>query len=158
MGSTHRAILEGLSRPILVDAIFEMASRTASMVRYLREFGDHRRSREVKVALLKEQEKRTIALHEDLWATREKIVELNASIVNEHEEGFYKALRQAVVLLHVHEPFDVGFDIEKDVYDGELVYLGPPNADENPAGPDPVDPGVDTTGSSNVAGEDNADR
>lgn len=53
MGSIHRAILDELSTSALVEAIFEMASRTASMVGYLREFGDYRRSGEVKVPLLK---------------------------------------------------------------------------------------------------------
>lgn len=35
------------------------------------------------------------AVRLDLKATWEKIVELNSSMVAEHEEGFYKALRQA---------------------------------------------------------------
>lgn len=67
MGSTHREILDGLSGSALVEAIFEMASRTASMIGYLKEFGDHRGSREVKVALLKEKEK-TVALETELEA------------------------------------------------------------------------------------------
>lgn len=61
---------------------------------------------------------RIVKLHADLRVAQEKIAELNAGVVTEHEEGFYKALSQAAVLLHVHEPFVVGFDIEKDVYDG----------------------------------------
>lgn len=77
-------------------------------------------------------------LIEELAGAREKIAELNASIVVEHEKGFYKALRQTTVLLNVHEPFDVGFDIEKDVYGGELVHLGPPTAFENPTDPKSV--------------------
>lgn len=74
MGSTHRAILDGLSGSALMDAIFEMASRTALMVGYVREFGDHHGSGEVKVALLKEHEK-TVALEaelESLWKTHEE--------------------------------------------------------------------------------------
>lgn len=46
-------------------------------------------------------QERTVVLHtdlnaiqEDLKAARERISELNASVVTEHEEGFYKALRQ----------------------------------------------------------------
>lgn len=50
MGSTHRSILEALPGS-------EMATRTASMVGYLKEFGDHHGSREVKVALLEEEKK-----------------------------------------------------------------------------------------------------
>lgn len=83
---------------------------------------------------------KTAALTEELARVKEKIAELNASIVVEHEEGFYKALRQAVVLLNGHEPFDVGFDIEKDVNGCELVHLGPPTIVENPTDHGNVEP------------------
>lgn len=46
-------------------------------------------------------------------------------------------MRQAAVLLNVHEAFDIGFDI---VYNGELVHLGPSAASENPADPESVEP------------------
>lgn len=78
--------------------------------------------------------------------------------MTKHEEGFFKALRQAAVLLKVHEPFAIGFDIEKDVCDGELVYLGPPSAGEGPTDPNIVDPVVDAAGGSSVMGEDNANK
>lgn len=72
-----------------------------------------------------------MTLNDDLLGARNKIVELSASIVAKHEEGFYKALRQAAVLLKVDKPFDIGFDLEKDVYGGELVYIGPPTGPED---------------------------
>lgn len=58
-------------------------------------------------------------------AARERISELNTSLVTEHEQGFYKALRQAEVLLKVEKPLALGFDLEKDVYDGVLTYVAP---------------------------------
>lgn len=69
MGPAHRAILESMSGPTLLEAIFEMSTRTASMVGYLRDYGDVRGSGEVKVTLLKEQEK-TTTLEADLEALR----------------------------------------------------------------------------------------
>lgn len=57
MGPVQPSIVESITSPALLDAIFEMSSRTASMVGFLREFGDARGSGEVKAALLKEQEK-----------------------------------------------------------------------------------------------------
>ncbi|KOM37445.1 hypothetical protein LR48_Vigan03g082700 [Vigna angularis] len=72
------------------------------------------------------------ALTDDLAKAKEKISELEAGIVFEHEEGFKKALRQASVLAGVHEPFALGFDIEKDVFDGVLVDLNTMADDEGP--------------------------
>lgn len=74
---------------------------------------------------------------------------MRANIVVEHEEGFYNALRQATVLLNVHEPFDVGFDIEKDMYGGKLVHLGPLTVYENPDG----DGNVELEGASSIVVE-----
>ncbi|KOM43594.1 hypothetical protein LR48_Vigan05g119900 [Vigna angularis] len=51
---------------------------------------------------------------------------------SEHEEGFNKALRQASVLAGIHEPFALGFNIEKDVFDGVLVDLNTLADDEGP--------------------------
>ncbi|KOM47183.1 hypothetical protein LR48_Vigan07g088700 [Vigna angularis] len=62
-------------------------------------------------------------LTDDLARAKEKISELEAGIVFEPEEGFNKALRQASVLAGIQEPFALGFDIEKDVFDGVLVDL-----------------------------------
>lgn len=216
MGTEHRAILESMSGSMLLDAIFEMSSQAASIVGYIREFGDIPGSGEVKVLLAKEQEKtvalqadlealrkshveegqrlaevlqeltqtssqlkevtkglkkaqitnselteecndmkaaaveqrlierrlqeQTVELHtdlavvrEELRIAREKVTELDASVVNEHEEGFYKALRQAEVLLKIEKPLELGFDLEKDVYDGVLTYVGPPALGEGDA-------------------------
>ncbi|KOM52336.1 hypothetical protein LR48_Vigan09g099500 [Vigna angularis] len=63
------------------------------------------------------------ALADDLTKAKEKISKLEAGIVFEHEEGFNQALRQASVLMGFKEPFALGFDIEKDVFDGVLVPL-----------------------------------
>ncbi|KOM29680.1 hypothetical protein LR48_Vigan743s001300 [Vigna angularis] len=71
-------------------------------------------------------------LTDDLAKAKEKISELEAGIVFEHEEGFNKALRQASVLAGIQEPFALGFDIEKDVFDGVLVDLNTMVDDEAP--------------------------
>ncbi|KOM41307.1 hypothetical protein LR48_Vigan04g150500 [Vigna angularis] len=77
------------------------------------------RQRSSEVGLLKANQ----ALTDDLAKARERIAELETSIVFEHEDGFNKALRQASVLTGIREPFALGFDIEKDVFDGVLVDL-----------------------------------
>ncbi|KOM39947.1 hypothetical protein LR48_Vigan04g014500 [Vigna angularis] len=91
------------------------------------------------------------ALTDDLTKAREKISELEAGIVFEHEEGFNKALHQASVLTGVHEPFALGFDIKKDVFDGVLVDLNTMVDDEAPEteGP-PRCRGLDDSGSSEI--------
>ncbi|KOM50621.1 hypothetical protein LR48_Vigan08g144800 [Vigna angularis] len=63
------------------------------------------------------------ALSLDVTKANEKIAELEATIVFEHEEGFNKALRQASLLAGVQDPFTLGFDIEKDIFDGVLDFL-----------------------------------
>ncbi|KOM41032.1 hypothetical protein LR48_Vigan04g123000 [Vigna angularis] len=86
------------------------------------------RQRSSKVGLLKSNQ----VLTDDLARAREKISELEAGIVFEHEKGFNKALHQAFVLAGIHEPFALGFDIEKDVFDGVLVDLNSIVDDEGP--------------------------
>lgn len=71
----------------------------------------------------KELSEKNQALMRDLERIGKRTTELNEGIVFEHEEGFYKSLRQASFLLGVVDPNVVGFDIEKDVIDGELVQL-----------------------------------
>lgn len=71
MGSTHKAILETMSGPALLNAIFEMSSRTTSMVRYLREVGGLPGSEEAKKALLEEIEKMA-TLQASLDASKEE--------------------------------------------------------------------------------------
>ncbi|KOM32027.1 hypothetical protein LR48_Vigan01g158300 [Vigna angularis] len=71
------------------------------------------------------------ALTNDLAKANERITELEATIVFEHEEGFNKALRQASLLAGIQEPFALGFDIEKDVFYGVLVDLNTVD-DEDP--------------------------
>ncbi|KOM55465.1 hypothetical protein LR48_Vigan10g135700 [Vigna angularis] len=63
------------------------------------------------------------ALTNDLTKANEKIAELEATIVFEREESFNKALRQASLLTGIQESFALGFDIEKDVFNGVLVDL-----------------------------------
>ncbi|KOM29783.1 hypothetical protein LR48_Vigan785s001100 [Vigna angularis] len=49
-----------------------------------------------------------------------------------HEEGFNKALRQVTLLAGVQDPFSLGVDIEKDVFDGVLVDLNAAEENEPP--------------------------
>lgn len=99
-----------------------------------------------------------MALHKDLAAARAKIAELNANVVIEHEEGFFKALRQASVLLNVAKPLEIGFDIEKDVYDGVLTYVSPLTDLEDAAAGDTVvgtnEPNVDAEVGPDGGGEE----
>ncbi|KOM29512.1 hypothetical protein LR48_Vigan715s000200 [Vigna angularis] len=71
-------------------------------------------------------------LSADLAKANEKVAELEATVVFEHEEGFNKALRQASLLAGIQEPYALGFDIKKDVFDGVLVDLNTVG-DEDPA-------------------------
>ncbi|KAG2407532.1 uncharacterized protein HKW66_Vig0023540 [Vigna angularis] len=61
---------------------------------------------------------------------KEQIAELESTILFEHEEGFNKALRQVTLLAGVQDPFSLGVDIEKDVFDGVLVDLNAAEEDE----------------------------
>ncbi|KOM29430.1 hypothetical protein LR48_Vigan682s000400 [Vigna angularis] len=156
MSSSQRALIEPLSEAELTNAMVEMSTWAASLTWYLKEFADRRgwmtsalnswprnrrlleecsqlktkvtRQRSFEVGLLKANQ----ALTDDLARARERISELEAGIVFEHEEGFNKALRQAFVLVGIHEPFTLGFDIEKDVFDGVLVDLNSMVDDEGP--------------------------
>ncbi|KOM35301.1 hypothetical protein LR48_Vigan02g145100 [Vigna angularis] len=120
----------------LTNAMLEMSTRAASMAWYLREFVDRRGAGDVRAELLVEKKvtedlraamEQNRALADDLAKAKEKIFELNAGIVFEHEE----ALRQASVLMGVKESFALGFDMEKDVFDGVLVPLESPAAEEH---------------------------
>ncbi|KOM34862.1 hypothetical protein LR48_Vigan02g101200 [Vigna angularis] len=86
------------------------------------------RQRSSQVGLLKTNQ----ALTDDLTKARERIAELEAGIVFEHEEGFNKALCHASILAGIQEPFALGFDIKKDVFDGVLVDLNSLVDDEGP--------------------------
>ncbi|KOM55869.1 hypothetical protein LR48_Vigan10g176100 [Vigna angularis] len=92
-------------------------------------------SRQLKaeVTRLKEAEAERIKTNEELTLevakAREQIVELESTILFEHEEGFNKALRQVTLLAGVQDPFSLGVDIEKDVFNGVLVDLNA--AEEN---------------------------
>lgn len=58
------------------------------------------------------------------------IVVLSTNVQIEHEEGFDKALRQAVYLLEAHT-LAAGFNISQDVYDGKMMLgLGLPSKDD----------------------------
>lgn len=92
---------------------------------------------EVAVAEQKEVEKKlqgqTVELHTELKTVRaelkaaeEKIVSLNDNLVAEHEDGFYKAVRQVEVLLNIQKPLELGFDIYKDVYNGVMMDIEQP--------------------------------
>ncbi|KOM38407.1 hypothetical protein LR48_Vigan03g178900 [Vigna angularis] len=71
-------------------------------------------------------------LSADLAKANNKVAELEATVVFEHEEGFNKALWQASLLAGIQELYALGFDIEKDVFDGVLVDLNTVG-DEDPA-------------------------
>lgn len=90
------------------------------------------------------------AVQAELKAAEEKIFILNDSLVTEHEDGFYKALCQAEVLLNVEKPFELGFNLYKNVYEGVLMDIEPPSeaAAEPEAGAEVV------AGSANVAPKD----
>ncbi|KOM41283.1 hypothetical protein LR48_Vigan04g148100 [Vigna angularis] len=163
MSSTHRSLIKPLSESELTNAMLKMSTRAALLAWYLREFADHRgvehiqaemaAEKKVFVNLLAElrltanqQKEVEKGLHEknqmltyELSQAKEKIVKLNVSIIFEHEEGFYKALQQVSVLVGVRDPYVVGFDIEKDVFDRILVHLddlaargNPPRLEEPP--------------------------
>ncbi|KOM28756.1 hypothetical protein LR48_Vigan583s000700 [Vigna angularis] len=84
-------------------------------------------------ARLKEAESDRAKANEELTLevakAKEQIAELESTILFEHEEGFNKALRQVTLLAGVQDPFSLGVDIEKDVFDGVLVDLNA--AEEN---------------------------
>ncbi|KOM49174.1 hypothetical protein LR48_Vigan08g000100 [Vigna angularis] len=94
------------------------------------------------------KEKMIELLEADLEKAKRDNNQLKAKVArqrsSEHEEGFNKALRQAFVLTGIHEPFALGFDIEKDVFDGILVDLNTMVDDE----------GSETKGPSGVVGAD----
>ncbi|KOM56661.1 hypothetical protein LR48_Vigan10g255300 [Vigna angularis] len=85
------------------------------------------RQLKAEVACLKEAEaERTKAnevLTSEVAKAKEKIAELESTVMFEHEEGFNKALRQVSLLAGIPEPYSLGVDIEKDVFDGILVDL-----------------------------------
>ncbi|KOM31619.1 hypothetical protein LR48_Vigan01g117400 [Vigna angularis] len=108
-------------------------NRASMLAWYLCDFYDRRRTEHVQGELAAERKVST-DLRAEVEALRaahkgcekkqgKEIGALNDSVMYEHEEGFNKALRQASFLLGVTDPFVAGFDIEKDVIDGELVQL-----------------------------------
>ncbi|QCD95782.1 hypothetical protein DEO72_LG6g478 [Vigna unguiculata] len=71
---------------------------------------------------LERLEERLAALQAEHIAALERIYELEGYVMAQHEEGFYKAVRQTAHLFN----FDAGDDrinIEKDVYDGVLMSI-----------------------------------
>ncbi|KOM57440.1 hypothetical protein LR48_Vigan11g047300 [Vigna angularis] len=155
MSSSQRALIEPLSEVELTNAMLEMSTWAASLAWYLKEFADRpgveedeydKRIKQLEADL--EKSKREVAEANDRLAVaradherllegcsqlkaKERIAELEATIVFEHEEGFNKALRQASLLAGIQEPFALGFDIEKDVFDGVLMDLNTVD-DEDP--------------------------
>ncbi|XP_022632539.1 putative DNA helicase ino80 [Vigna radiata var. radiata] len=102
---------------------------------------ENQRQLEEDVARLKEVEEKlqgqTVELHTelkkpcaDLKTAEDKIISLNDSLVAEHEDGFYKAIRQVEVLMKVEKPLSLGFDIYKDVYHGVLMDIKDPEVAE----------------------------
>ncbi|KOM30532.1 hypothetical protein LR48_Vigan01g008600 [Vigna angularis] len=91
------------------------------------------RQLKAEVARLKEAESDRAKANEELTLevakAKEQIAALESPILFEHEEGFNKALRQVTLLAGVQDPFSLGVDIEKDVFDGVLVDLNA--AEEN---------------------------
>ncbi|KOM38158.1 hypothetical protein LR48_Vigan03g154000 [Vigna angularis] len=88
---------------------------------------------EAEVTRIKEAESCRAKANEELTLevakAKEQIAELESTILFEHEEGFNKALRQVTLLAGVQDPFALGVDIEKDVFNGVLVDLNA--AEEN---------------------------
>ncbi|KOM55765.1 hypothetical protein LR48_Vigan10g165700 [Vigna angularis] len=88
---------------------------------------------EAEVTRVKEAESCRAKANEELTLevakAKEQIAELESTILFEHEEGFNKALRQVTLLAGVQDPFALGVDIEKDVFNGVLVDLNA--AEEN---------------------------
>ncbi|KAG2381216.1 histidine-containing phosphotransfer protein [Vigna angularis] len=88
---------------------------------------------EAEVTRVKEAESCRARANEELTLevakAKEQIAELESTILFEHEEGFNKALRQVTLLAGVQDPFALGVDIEKDVFNGVLVDLNA--AEEN---------------------------
>jgi len=71
---------------------------------------------------LERLEERLATLQAEHTAALERIYELEGYVMAQHEEGFYKAVRQTAHLFN----FDAGDDrisIEKDVYDGVLMNI-----------------------------------
>ncbi|KAG2389826.1 uncharacterized protein HKW66_Vig0178990 [Vigna angularis] len=92
------------------------------------------RQLKAEVARLKEAESDRAKVNEELTLevakAKEQIAELESTILFEHEEGFNKALRQVTLLAGVQDPFSLGVDIKKDVFDGVLVDLNAAEEDE----------------------------
>ncbi|KOM45849.1 hypothetical protein LR48_Vigan06g115500 [Vigna angularis] len=88
---------------------------------------------EAEVTRVKEAESCRAKANEELTLevakAKEQIAELESTILFEHEEGFNKALCQVTLLAGVQDPFALGVDIEKDVFNGVLVDLNA--AEEN---------------------------
>ncbi|KOM56904.1 hypothetical protein LR48_Vigan10g279600 [Vigna angularis] len=88
---------------------------------------------EAEVTRVKEAESCRAKANEELALevakAKEQIAELESTVLFEHEEGFNKALRQVTLLAGVQDPFALGVDIEKDVFNGVLVDLNA--AEEN---------------------------
>ncbi|KAG2403618.1 uncharacterized protein HKW66_Vig0189050 [Vigna angularis] len=82
---------------------------------------------EAEVTRVKEAESCRAKANEELTLevakAKEQIAELESTILFEHEEGFNKALRQVTLLAGVQDPFALGVDIEKDVFNDVLVDL-----------------------------------
>ncbi|KOM56178.1 hypothetical protein LR48_Vigan10g207000 [Vigna angularis] len=82
---------------------------------------------EAEVTRTKEAESCRAKANEELTLevakAKEQIAELESTILFEHEEGFNKALRQVTLLAGIKDPFALGVDIEKDVFNGVLVDL-----------------------------------
>ncbi|KOM26401.1 hypothetical protein LR48_Vigan267s000200 [Vigna angularis] len=85
------------------------------------------RQLKAEVARLKEAEAERTKANEvltfEVAKAKEKIAELESTVMFEHEEGINKALRQVSLLAGTPEPYSLGVDIEKDVFDGVLVDL-----------------------------------
>lgn len=71
-GPAYTALLESLPGRVMLDSMAEMASRTASMIDCIREYGDVRGSGEVKRLLTQEEEK-VKALGEELASAKKAL-------------------------------------------------------------------------------------
>ncbi|KOM57997.1 hypothetical protein LR48_Vigan11g103000 [Vigna angularis] len=134
-----------------LDEVKKSLARTSNQLRDARADRDRLREEcgQLKVIVTRQNKteggllQKNRALTDDLVKAKEKISKLETGIVFEHEEGFNKALRQASVLAGIQEPYALGFDIQKHVFDGVLVHLIALVAEDEPQEmEDPLSAGV----------------
>ncbi|KOM41414.1 hypothetical protein LR48_Vigan04g161200 [Vigna angularis] len=141
MSSSQRALIEPLSKLELTNAMLKMSTRVASLAWYLMEFTDRPGVEEVCAELLVEKKNSSslqsameqLLLNQDEYD--KKIEQLEADLKKSKKEtaeandrlaiarGDHEWLLEECIQLKIKELFALGFDIEKEVFDGVLVDL-----------------------------------